>query len=428
MDRTKLFKYDVFISYKSEQETWARRLAETLRQFGLKVWRDHDAGDGIRVSEDWSTEIQTGIRDSRRMIVLWSDLIQKNSGSVVHREIEEMRTLISADRTGQRKFVTINLDGTPLDTYQTLAPYHADVSFEGLYVAAQAGGAYRVSAVKWYGAINRLLEALDVRGVMEIRFVVAAMTGKQAQELHDEPDRYAQDPECFRLMLRLMGKTSDFNIGRYGDSPNDWQPFPQLARPLTIREIIEDYDQAKRVHAGNDARWILVSYSEEITSSDRDTQRMARSALASEPCLVILDPVSLMHRDIYQRIITAGGLAHHSEAFVLGAAPFVAQMHDDLFDTAREIDQRLSDSLASAYDGFDRPYEPGRRACVLNVEHEHQFVRWIQVAADGIVAANRTPMKIPTVHPSHRPRMVRRLVKAPGPEVVRMGAVEGNVP
>ena len=53
-DRAKVFNYDVFISYKSEESSWARRLAETLRGFGLKVWRDHDAIDGIRVAEEWS--------------------------------------------------------------------------------------------------------------------------------------------------------------------------------------------------------------------------------------------------------------------------------------------------------------------------------------------------------------------------------------
>jgi hypothetical protein len=351
---------------------------------------------------------------------------------VVHQEINEMSSLISGDVTGQRKFVPISLDGASLSGYTPLAPFHADVSFQELYARAGAEGALKVSAVDWYGVVKALLDALGVHDVLEVRFVVAAMTRDQATEILNDPDRYAQDPESFRLMLRLMDKTSPFDVGRYQASPNEWIPFPQLEYPLTIREIIEEYDREKRTHAGKDAKWVLVSYSDEMASSDIATRTMARTAIGAGPCLVILDPVSLLHNEIYSRFITTGGLQHHPEAFVLGVAPFVAQMHGDLFETAGKVDDQLYRFLASAYDCFHRHFEPGQRTCVLNLEHEYQFMRWIQVAADRIIAANRTLVRARAVHPTNHLRMLRRLakvpgsVKQPGPEVIRMGAVEGT--
>jgi len=109
-----IFNYDIFISYKSQEENWAKRLADTFRGFGLTVWRDHDAGNGIRVSEKWSDEIRNGIRDSRVMIVLWSALIANDSTTVVHQEVNEMNSLIKNDPTGQRRFVPVILDGTSI--------------------------------------------------------------------------------------------------------------------------------------------------------------------------------------------------------------------------------------------------------------------------------------------------------------------------
>src|SRR5690349_15822774 len=92
------FNYKVFISYKSQQETWALRLAATLRSFGLNVWRDHDADEGgIRLGESWSDEIRTGVRDSEKMMVLWSELISGNASTVVHQEINEMFKYIQND-------------------------------------------------------------------------------------------------------------------------------------------------------------------------------------------------------------------------------------------------------------------------------------------------------------------------------------------
>ncbi len=430
-----LFRYDVFISYKSQQESWAKRLAATLRNFGLNVWRDHDAGDGIRVSERWSTEIENGIRDSRYMIVLWSKLVLENAASHVHEEVRLMKQLKEADATGQRKFIPINLDGTPLNNYTALEHYQADVGFQDLYQEAKDGGAEDISAIDWYSSIKALIDVLGLKDIMEVRFVVAAMNQTQARELLEKPEQYAEDLDSFNLMKEMMAKTSLFTPDRYGASPNDWRPFPQIISPsklvpfaqpdatISIRNLIDSLDAAKRKWAlenGQYSKWALVSYSDDMASSEIDVRNNAREAVQRGPYIVIIDPVSLMHRQVYRRIISDNALTNHHEAFVIGVAPFVSTMHNDLYETTRKIEAQMEQFLVNAYYRFKQYYEPINRACVMNIEQEFQFMRWLHIGADTIITANKTP-------PARFARQDRtrslqeKFGKPPGPDILNMG-------
>jgi hypothetical protein len=167
----------------------------------------------------------------------------------------------------------------------------------------------------------------------------------------------------------MMHKTSDFDINRYGHAPNDWRPFPQLDDYWTIRNLIDAHDRDKRAWAqqnNQDAKWILVSYSNEMLSADAEVRDKAREAIQEGPCLIIIDPVSLMHKKIYNDIIVNGGLQSHREAFVIGIAPFVSQMHTELYDTTIDIENQLRQRLAAVYARFTKYFDPSERACVLS--------------------------------------------------------------
>jgi hypothetical protein len=414
----KPYRYDVFISYKSEQESWARRLADTLAGFGLKVWRDKDGGIGI--GEIWTTEIQIGIRESKRMIVIWSDLIIKNLRSVVHTELREMNNLITGDP--ERSFVPIMLDGASLN--DILSPFQGDQNLIELHRKYGDEGAHSVSAIEWFQALKPLIEALGLTNITEVRIVVAAMTNSQAQELLEFPDRFAHNRPAFDLMCSVMDLTSKYKTDRYGESPDEWIPFPQLGENWTIREIIDIYDYDKRswcITNEQAANWIIVSYSDEIISSNPDIREKAREDIQSGPCLIIVDPVSLMHKDVYQTIIISGGLQNHSRAFFLGIAPFISQMHSDVFGPAGEVEKMLNEVLEAAYASFKKPFEPPERACVMNIEHEFQFLRWIQVAADTIVRVSDTPMRARRMDPRKRKHMERLVPSAPPSSILSMG-------
>ncbi|MBZ0283016.1 MAG: toll/interleukin-1 receptor domain-containing protein [Anaerolineae bacterium] len=169
------FNYDVFISYKSEQDSWANRIARSLEDMGLRVWRDKDGG--IRIGEEWRDEINAGIRDSQNMLVLWSRLIHENSKSVVHDEIRKMKEFYEKDP--RRRFFTVNLDGISL--HELLSPYHATYSFRKLYEKYGDNGADNADVVEWYKALLELLRGLGIQNVVEVRFAAIAMTREQAE-------------------------------------------------------------------------------------------------------------------------------------------------------------------------------------------------------------------------------------------------------
>src|SRR5262245_9501003 len=97
----------VFISYKSDDESWAARVADTLEGFGVKVWRDHGARAGLHPGEEWRPELGAAIENSSDMVVLWSKELGRNASAVAHREIALMEKLRSQDPT--RRFIPILL-------------------------------------------------------------------------------------------------------------------------------------------------------------------------------------------------------------------------------------------------------------------------------------------------------------------------------
>ncbi len=421
-----IFNYDVFISYKSEEESWAKRIAETLRQFGLRVWRDHDAGDGIRAGEKWSDSIRNGIRASKVMIVLWSKLARDNyAQSVIQEEIEEMDRLVKNDSTGRRRIVPILLDDAAIANHPKLGSYQGDLSFQDSYNAHRAGGAAKVKAIDWYGMIKALIETLGIEDVTEIRFVVAAMSRKQAEELRDDPQKFAKDGNILNLMCQMMQVTSSqFDVTRYGDTPNDWQPLPQMPN-VSINDIVNAYSENKR----NDAlsrkeyvKWIVVSYSDQVLSKNPQERQGALQVIQKGPCLVIVDPLSLIHKDVYDYVITEASLHNQQEAFFIGVSPFVTRKHKDMVAAISDIDTGLEGLMKSVYNHFGKPFDTDTRACVMNVEHEMHFFRWLQIAADRIVLANRTPLlaRNPAVNPAMLKLMQSLASTKPLPRIIDM--------
>src|SRR4051794_39970658 len=80
---------DIFISYKSEQLSWARRLAAGLTSYGYSVFLDADTSAGLKVGEIWEAQLRQEIADAEHFLLLWSSKI--GTGSYVLKEVDYRR-------------------------------------------------------------------------------------------------------------------------------------------------------------------------------------------------------------------------------------------------------------------------------------------------------------------------------------------------
>jgi hypothetical protein len=62
-------KYDVFLSYSSQDRSWVSQFAEALRRAGLTAWFDIAE---ILPGERWQEQIQKALRESTTLIVILS--------------------------------------------------------------------------------------------------------------------------------------------------------------------------------------------------------------------------------------------------------------------------------------------------------------------------------------------------------------------
>src|SRR4051794_10210555 len=131
---------------------------------------------------------------------------------------------------------------------------------------------------------------------------------EQAQDLLKDPKHWVEDFTAYEALQALREKTMPLDPNRYGNSPDDWKPFahlPELAE-RTVLDLLYEYDRARREHVINSSgnqTWILVSHSTELTASDEAVRKRLVEVLKAK-CLVILDPMSLLHKDVYYSIVT----------------------------------------------------------------------------------------------------------------------------
>ncbi|MBZ0283015.1 MAG: hypothetical protein K8L97_19920 [Anaerolineae bacterium] len=223
-----------------------------------------------------------------------------------------------------------------------------------------------------------------------------------------------------------MELTSGFDLDRYGESPDDWKPFAEFEDIYSVLDILRSYDDGKKGwlrEQGEDhgkTKWLLVSNSEEILSDNMEQRQTAIDSMLQGPCLIIVDPVSLLHEKIFNRVIQSG-LHAHKDSFIISVAPFMSHMHTELYTMVNSIEDILEDVLEQAYIRSKKPFYPIKHACVMNIEHEYQFRRWLQVAADGIVDAKETLLRPSSAINPKRQLEISRRRRAPRAGVIAMG-------
>lgn len=397
-------KYDVFISHKKEQLSWALRLQATLELYGYRVFVDHATHDKLQAEQDWEEQLRRHCTEATHMVVLWSKQI--GVGSFVHQEVQWRIEACHSDPARRITLLPLNeLSEAPL-SLELKTHYgnrQAFREFIDLYQSitvetARDSSANAIDYFSWHDATRRFIEEAFFNSysrIVEVPFIVAAMTNEQAKELVQGQNLAVSDA-IFQQLMTVAQSTNSFDVARYGKVPEDWQPFPTIRQydweASSIGQILARYETERRNYVLQNLAFlnspeyrlnrVFVPYTSQIAGKAEQRKR-AIQRLEKRPCLIFIDPISLMHRGVRHIYDTASRALEY--AFTIGMSPFIPVLHQDfsayLTDESALIDEL---GLMTPYDRFHSFFNDALKASVMSVDHGYELARWVQFATDNI--------------------------------------------
>lgn len=307
------FKYDVFISYSSQDRPWAKQLADDLTARNFRVFFDRT---NLEVGEQWEQQLEESLVISQHLIVLWS----KNAFD--SRWVDRERTYFHARArpttqdaaTPVRKEIVIILDETALiarNTLQTI-PYLKEAS-------SYVNGFDQRDVNVWQSVVSKVEETIRNKSDGLPILVAVLATTREALEAIDF-DRSYPGLQTMNDVIKNLGIGSkDELLEYYGETRDDWRPFGDKANIWTVLKGLNEIlarpgnkFQVDWVPIGNDL-WSTT----DITAAKREAGR-----LINELSLVIIDPISLVDDTVLGALDRIRGSFTNAQSAVMVLTPF----------------------------------------------------------------------------------------------------------
>ncbi len=277
-------QYDIFISYASEDVSWAQKLETDLLAGGRTVFRDQTR---LQVGRRWESQLQAALDDSQHMVVLWS-----SSAHASHWVTKEMaRFERNTELDARRRLICINLEGqnAAYSTYQNI-----DLT------TASAPGAAGIDQRLWGDAISRIRTAFDDDEDFErIETVVLAMNSDEA----NPAKRGGLTLKQLDTIERELGLSAADVQKRYAADRLEWRPYGGASTVKALLDELFDNVNAElaRIMPGLRFGWRAADadfWADMTTQKPTDVAARVANAKLS---LVIIDALSLQWPEIYQR-------------------------------------------------------------------------------------------------------------------------------
>lgn len=367
------YKYDLFISYDSEDREWAADLEARLTRLKITCFLDQKR---LAKGKTWEPQLLQALTASRHMVVLISE--RSNGSDWVNQELARFKGEIDPKGTGVpmegRLLNVINLQGSNA----TLSPYQA-------YNLAEVQRAYAASLSKpiafpldaaaasaWEGLAVDLATALTPGRAIQVPCAVLALTGALAAKYPPELSDY-QVPDLATFLGKLgVGPLAQWQA-RYGASPFDWRPSGQLTIRELLRDLLVNADigiNAKLISAGKTPiEWAEVDV---LTPALQSVDKVA-AALQGGPSLLVIDPISLFSYPIYQRYVLLKCWFLNPQAAIVMLNPF--GLNEPLDYLQQFLTTQAKPNLESYYDPIS--YNPTPAACGINIADTLEIRRLI---------------------------------------------------
>jgi hypothetical protein len=352
--------YDVFISYSRADALWAEKLEGNLVSRGLKVYRDQTR---LAAGDEWEPALRDAIVDSRAFVVLWSS--EASRSKWVLKEQESFRQMMHVDaREGRamvRRMVQICLEGVNPEypTFQTLL----DLKIANAYPA----GAANVAPNLWASVVDKVERgvAMDAN-LPAIYEVILASTRQRMESVLDDhkPNEAASYAELI-ASLNLVSK-SQF-AKRYGVERSEWRPFGGEKSILALMSELREELLSRGVPP---FLWKPVGEEQWMGTEKR---RNLRDLLMKEPCVIVLDAVSLYDTDVWNRYDALLACLDNPKAAIAVLAPYS--------NSERHYLQTVLETAASKmFEPFYLPYKaqvPIAAQCSVLADDRYEMSRLI---------------------------------------------------
>ena len=363
------FEYDVFISYGNEDRPYAMRLSESLKLLGSAYSAFFDAAS-IRAGDDWENRIQRALESSQHLIVLWSDNAKHSDW--VSRELYTFHATAKPKTNTNRRLIFVNLQGMNL-------AMRAFQQVNRPLLLANYPQIQSVTNETWRDLMRDVEEGLNpLRRPLAVPIVVLTMTEAETAEFSFE--QWQQISDDFDL-------PKDVILKRYGLTRADWRPFGGDETIATLLETIKM--QMTGAFLAFRPYWSFPD--ETFWSNALQARSYVKTEFdTGEVAVLIIDPVALHRREIYQRLMFFQESLSSSRVVVLTLPHFNAQPE------ILRLRSALMNRGTPYFDDYFQPAVPPRRRlaaqCGWNITDMEDIQRLILAAAVQLGAeADRVP-------------------------------------
>jgi hypothetical protein len=350
---------DIFISHSSQDAAWATAIHNALRQrlpAGTRFFLDSAS---LAAGDDWELKIDEAMRTTQHLVVLWSSAARDSTW--VQREINSFSLLARPMADPTRRLVIVNLEGR----YEARGKIHqlAINELQKSYPDASA-----IPAATWTAVAQQLEQALNPdKTLVEVPLVVLSASKAQLDTMPAERRSWIEGD--------YMIEYKDL-LPQYDAAPAGWRPFASSTSVATILDSVRTEVNASL------ARHIVTwkePPAEFWTSTKAAKEFVDRQFRTGELSVLIVDPVSIAHPDIYQRLMYFQDCLLDSRTVIIAMAPFA------LMPGVARLRASLLDRGSPYFDDYFRPIVPPRRKvlaqCCWNATDGDDIQRYILAAA-----------------------------------------------
>jgi hypothetical protein len=387
------YKYELFISYASEDRPWAERLYQDVKARDAKLACFWDR-DSLKTGGEWQTQLEQDLADSRHFVVLWSNHAEKD-GSWVGPEIERFNVLKSTAKT-ERTLFYVPLQGKrgTLERLQGLPDIReGDFYKEGAGAAAPGGKA----AAAWSRIVTRIVSGVDDARQDGTPIHVGLLVATDAQFEDVSPTSKVAGKKLADYLDKLGLDFAQVKA-RYQPRARDWAPFDQGPSLEVLLDQVKIAVNTRFANLNTPAiRWKWLDLTEPIalTGNERsDKARGLAATLATGPSLLVIDPLSLYNRDIEDVYDALGACFQTDKVAVFCPSPKGLPETDAITEDLVKLVGK--GHFVKFFDPL--PPIPAYPFCGFNLTHQAQLSRFVAGTLGARLLATSQGNSF-TVHP-----------------------------